>query len=176
MRVTGGQAGALVAAGDGRTWTMTVAPAAGVAAGPIAVSVGAGAALDAAGNASATASATQDHDTLAPGQRLSLFRVTDDQAPNTGTLLNGGQTNDRTPIVTLTLDTVLGSGETLTLARNGVAIRTLSAGNPFPPVPDSIPAAGTFAYTASIADAAGNTTTLDLNGGAAGTAFTIVVL
>jgi hypothetical protein len=176
VRVTGGTAGALVSAGDGRTWTMTVAPASGVAAGQIAVSVGAGAALDAAGNASATASATQDYDTLAPGQRLSLFRVTDDQPPNIGTLSNGGQTNDRTPIVTLTLDTVLGSGETLTLVRNGIAIRTLGAGNSLPPVDDSIPATGSFAYTATIADAAGNTTTLDLNGGATGTAFTIVVI
>jgi hypothetical protein len=43
-------------------------------------------------------------------------------------------------------------------------------------VDDSIPATGSFAYTATIADAAGNTTTLDLNGGATGTAFTIVVI
>jgi methionine-rich copper-binding protein CopC len=176
VRVTGGQAGALVAAGDGRTWTMTVTPAAGVAAGQIAVSVGAGAALDAAGNPSAPADAAQAYDTLAPGQRLSLFRVVDDLAPNTGTLVSGATTNDRTPTVTLTLDAVLGASETLTLVRNGATIRTLGAGASTVTLAEPGLAAATYAYTATLADAAGNTTTLDLNGSAAGTAFTIVVI
>jgi len=142
-RVAGGSAGPLMADGDGRGFWMTVTPPSGVASGRMTVTVGAAAAADAAGNPSTTASAGQDDDTLAPTQRLTLFRVTDDVAPNTGNRVSGATTNDRTPTLTRT---------------------------------DGTLAPGAYAYTASIVDAVGNTTVLDLNGSAAGTAFGIVVI
>jgi len=175
VRVTGGSAGTLVSAGDGRTWTMAVTPTAGVASGQIAVTVDAGAAVDGVGNASGAASATQAYDTRAPSQRISLFRVVDDLAPNTGNLTSGGSTNDRTPTVTLTLDAVLGTGETLTLTRNGTAIRTLAAGQSTVTFTEPTLGAGTYAYAASVVDGAGNLSTLDLNGGTSGTEFSIRV-
>jgi len=61
------------------------------------------------------------------------------------------------------------------LARNGTAVRTLGAGTSTVTLTDALLASGPYAYTATLADAVGNTSTLDLNGAAAGTSFTIVV-
>jgi len=176
LRVTGGAAGPLVPSGDGQSFSMTVTPPAGVASGRMTVTVDAGAALDAAGNPNAPADASQSYDTLAPTQRLTLFRVVDNVAPNTGNLVSGMTTNDRTPTLTLSLDSVLGVGDTLTLSRNGTPIRTVSAGARTVTLTDGTLAPGAYAYTALIADAAGNASVLDLNGAAAGTAFSIVVI
>jgi hypothetical protein len=175
VRVTGGRAGELVSAGDGRTWSLTVTPDAGVQSGRIEVEVAAGAARDAAGNTSTAADATQAYDTAAPSQRLSRFRVTDDVQPTRGDVAPGQSTNDARPSVTLTLDRVLGSGETLTLTRDGSASRTLSGGRQSLSFTESTLSTGPHEYTASISDAVGNVSVLDLNGSAPGTAFTFFV-
>lgn len=129
VSVTGGTRGPLgLAAPDGSAYVITVEPTAGTAAGRIEVGVPTGAATDAAGNPSIAAQAAQEYDTLAPTQRIASFDVRDDKAPRRGRVDPGELTNDDTPTITLTLDAALGTGEVLTLSRDGSAVRTLTAG------------------------------------------------
>lgn len=175
IAVAGGTAAAFAAVGDGRGFSVTVTPAPDVPSGQITVDVPAGAASDALGNASAAATrATQAIDTVAPAQRVGLFAVLDDRAPSTGLLPSGATTNDTTPGLTLILDGPLAAGDTLTLARDGATIGTLRAGATLT-VPDGPVPAGPHVYAATIVDAAGNLSTLDLNGVLPGTGFPFAV-
>ena len=63
----------------------------------------------------------------------------------------------------------------LSLSRNGTVVRTLASGSQLSFTEAAQPG-GTVTYTASIADAAGNTTVLDLNGPAAGTGFAFSIV
>lgn len=173
--VTGGTAGAFAATGDGRAVSLTVTPTPGVAAGRITVDVPAGAALDALGNPSLAAPrATQAIDTVAPTERVGLFGVLDDRPPGTGLLVSGARTNDTAPGLTLILDGPLAAGEALTMTRDGTPIGTLRAGSMLA-VDDGPLPAGAHAYAATVVDAAGNASTLDLNDAAPGTSFLITV-
>jgi hypothetical protein len=98
----------------------------------------------------------------------------DDHAPQTGLLPNGATTNDRPPTLSLTLDAVLGPGETLVVARDGAPIRCATSGGTTT-VTDATLATGPHTDSASIADGAGNSTVLALNGTASGTAFLLTV-
>ena len=116
-------------------------------------------------------------DTVAPTQGLLSFIVTDDVLPTTGPIAAGGTTNDTQPSVTLTLDAVLGTGETLRLFRDGGATAVASAGSGAT-LTFTEPAAlstGSHTYSASIVDGAGNVTTIDLNGTSAGVLFTFTI-
>jgi hypothetical protein len=175
VTVTGGARGELQQGADAQTWTLTVTPTSGVQSGQIVVDVAARAATDAAGNPTAAVRATQAYDTRAPEEGLRSFSVVDDRSPSTGTLRPGQTTNDTTPTVTLTLDRVLGAGEVLSLSRNGTIVRTLSSGREISFTESTLPGAS-VTYTASIADSAGNTTVLDLNGGTAGTGFSFLIV
>lgn len=176
IAVAGGTPGLLApAAPDGTAYTLTITPPAGTAAGLIGVSVASGAADDAAGNPSVAAQATQDYDTLAPTQRVASFGIRDDDAPRRGQVDPDELTNDRRPTITLVLDEALEIGEVLTLSRDGSTVRTLASGGSLS-FDDGPLGSGTASYSASIADAAGNTTVLDLNGDEAGTAFRIRVI
>jgi hypothetical protein len=175
VTVAVGARGEWLPGSDGRTYTLTVTPLGGVQSGQIVVSVASGAATDAAGNPVAATRATQAYDTLAPAESLRDFTVSDNRTPGTGNVRDGQSTNDPTPTVTLTLDRVLGGGEVLSLSRNGNVVRTLGSGNRLSFTEDPL-GTGPVAYTASIADAAGNTTVLDLNGAAAGVGFTFAIV
>ncbi len=172
--VGGGTAGAFVLAADGRSASLVATPQPGVDAGTLSAEVFAGAMTDALGNPSAAARATQAFDTAPPRQRVAAFTALDDQAPQTGLLPNGATTNDRTPTLSLTLDAFLGPGETLVIARDGAPIRSTTSGGTTT-LTDATLASGPHAYSANIADGAGNSTVLDLNGLAAGTAFLLTV-
>jgi hypothetical protein len=174
VTVTGGTiAGPLAMAQDGRSYALTVSPRQG-AEGEVVVEVRAGAAVDALGNAtSAPARAVQAYDTAAPTQRLETFRVDDDLLPRRGRVSGGDSTNDDAPTVTLTLDRVLGAGETLTLSRDGAAIRSIETGRSLVFTDAGLPD-GRHQYTASLSDAAGNLTVLPL-GGVQGDAFVFFV-
>jgi len=173
--VTGGTPSALSSA-DGRIYTMTVTPAAGVAAGQITVDVPAGVATDGGGNTSLAATRdTQPVDTLAPTQRVASFRATDNVAPRTGNLTPGEVTNDTTPTMTLTLNAVLAPGEVLTLTRDGAAVAAVTTGQTLNYQEGILTRGEAYTYAASIVDAAGNGTLLDLNGAAAGSAFVIAI-
>jgi hypothetical protein len=172
--VAGGTASAFVLAADGRSASLVATPQPGVNAGTLSVDLPAGAMTDALGNPSAAARATQAFDTAPPGQRALAFTALDDRAPQTGLLPNGTTTNDRTPTLALTLDAVLGSGETLVITRDGAPILSATSGASATVTDATLPN-GPHAYSASIVDVAGNSTVLDLNGGAAGTAFLLIV-
>lgn len=178
VTVTGGTRGALIADRDGNGFTMTVAPATGVAVGEIGVSVRAGAVTDTAGNTNpASLRQVQAFDVQPPTQRLASFSVADDQPPRLGNLVSGETTNDTRPRVTLTLDGLLGSGEVLALRRDGATVATADRGQAISVVDGPLTGGGSrYVYTASITDAAGNVSTLDLNGLATGQGFTFSVL
>jgi hypothetical protein len=178
VTVTGGTRGALIADRDGSGFTMTVAPATGVAVGEIGVSVRAGAVTDTAGNTNpASLRQVQAFDVQPPTQRLASFSVADDQPPRLGNLVSGETTNDTRPRVTLTLDSLLGTGEVLALRRDGATVASADRGQSISFVDGPLPGGGSrYVYTASISDAAGNVSTLDLNGPAAGQGFTFSVV
>jgi hypothetical protein len=168
--VSGGSKGALTATSD-VAFSIVVTPTAGVQSGVITVDLPAGAVVDRGENTNAAARATQAYDT----QRLSSFTVDDNVSPNRGDVNNGETTNDRTPSITLTLDAVLGSGETLSFSRDGQVVRSLTSGRTLSFTEPTI-STGPHTYSAVITDAAGNTTLLDLNGSLAGTSFVFSVI
>ncbi len=172
--VGGGTLGAL--SGSGTTYSLTYTPAAGEA-GTLELGVGPGAVTDAAGNLSiGTQSVSQPYDLQPPTQQVSSFIVTDDVGASTGPITHQGTTDDTQPSLVLTLDTVLGTGDTLQLTRGGSPVATQGAGNTSLSFTEpSALAPGTYAYGASITDAAGNVSPLDLNGAAPGTQFQFTV-
>lgn len=178
VTVTGGTRGALITDRDGSGFTMTVAPATGVAVGEIGVSVRTGAVTDTAGNTNpASLRQVQAFDVQPPTQRLASFSVADDQPPRLGNLVSGETTNDTRPRVTLTLDGLLGSGEVLALRRDGATVATADRGQAISFVDGPLTGGGSrYVYTASITDAAGNVSMLDLNGQATGRGFMFSVL
>jgi hypothetical protein len=175
--VAGGSRGGLTAAPDGRSFTMVVTPSAGTGVGEITIDVPAGAVSDAAGNASAAVRATQAFDLQPPTQQVASFTVADNTSPRRGDLVFGEPTNETNPTITLTLDAALAPGEVLTIVRDGSVVRTVTTGQGTNFVDGPLSAGGTtHAYTASIIDAAGNGSLLDLNGPFPGNGFAILVV
>jgi hypothetical protein len=111
----------------------------------------------------------------APLPGLASFTLFDDRGRDTGPIADGGRTDDRSPRVTLVLDDVLGSEQTLTLRLGDDTSRILTEGSVLD-FEEARLARGPHSYTAQITDGSGNVTTLDLNGALDGTAFTIVVI
>ena len=133
---------------------------------------------DAAGNAGPASPATAVLvDASPPAQTVTSFVVTDDVAPVTGAIVNGGTTNDARPVISIALSGPLLAGETLSLSRAGgtTPVATFGPGAPLTFTEPGPLAEGPNGYTASISDAAGNTTVLDRNGGAGGTTFSFTV-
>ncbi|MCM5571737.1 Ig-like domain-containing protein [Burkholderiaceae bacterium FT117] len=106
-------------------------------------------------------------DTAPPVAALLSATIVDDRRPGTGTVEDGGQTNDRTPTLLLTLDSVLADGETLQVLRDSGDGPVL-AGEASPltdsvyEFTDSVDGRETYAYSARVVDAAGNATLLPL--------------
>jgi hypothetical protein len=86
----------------------------------------------------------------------------------------GEPTNDTTPTLTLTLDSVLGPGETLAIVRDGATVASYDSGQSFV-YTDAPLGPGVHTYTATVSDAAGNLRPLDLNGAAPDAGFYFVV-
>ncbi len=98
-------------------------------------------------------------DTVAPTQTANVTQISDDIS---GNLPNGGTTSDTTPTVSGTLSAVLGANESLQVLRNSVVVATLApTGTAWTYTePTSAPlVAGTYVYSARVADAAGNAST-----------------
>ncbi|WP_260923247.1 Ig-like domain-containing protein [Novosphingobium sp. 9] len=120
-------------------------------------------ATDTAGNTSAPTSTLVDRTApLAPA----ITGVLDDVAPQTGTVANGGGTNDTQPVLTGTAE----PGSTVTILDNGMSLGTAAvnaSGNWTFPI-TTVLATGSHAFTASAMDAAGNN-------GPASVAYTVTV-
>jgi len=114
--------------------------------------------VDGAGNqGTASPSYSITVDTAAPAQAVTISAVTDNVAPVTGTVANGGFTDDTAPALAGTLSGALGTGETLEVFRNGTLLGTASVTGTNWTYADSGLANGTtYAYTARVVDVAGN--------------------
>jgi hypothetical protein len=87
----------------------------------------------------------------------SITSVTDDVAPNTGTVRDGGTTNDPTPTLNGNIAGGLDAGEELQILRNGTVISNSPQvdGNGWT-FTDGPLANGNYDYTVRVVDAAGN--------------------
>jgi len=145
---------------DGK-WTFT--PSTALADGPHALTA---TATDAAGNTSpASGTVSFVVDTLAP-QAPVITSVTDDVNPNTGSVGNGGSTNDARPTLTGTAE----ANSTVTLYDKGVFIGTVKADatGKWTFTPEGNLGEGSHQFTAKATDAAGNT-------GAASGGYVVIV-
>lgn len=110
---------------------------------------------DAAGNTSAPSSPafTLTVDNVAPSQVLT-FVVTDNVLPETGSVANGGATNDTAPIISGTAE----NNSSVILFDNGVWIATVtaSASGAWSYTPPAPLAQGSHSFTTIVEDAAGN--------------------
>jgi hypothetical protein len=93
-------------------------------------------------------------DTAAPTQTANVTQISDDIS---GNLADGASTSDTTPGVAGTLSAALGANESLQVLRNAAVVATLApAGTSWSFAEPNALAAGTYRYTARVADAAGN--------------------
>jgi len=124
--------------------------------------------VDYSGNlGAASAPYTLTIDATPPQATLLSATIVDDRRPGTGNVEDGGRTNDRTPTLLLTLDSVLAAGETLQIYRDSGSGPVLvgEAGRQSGSVygfTDSLDGRDTHVYSARVVDAAGNATLLPL--------------
>jgi hypothetical protein len=137
------------------------------------LSLGAGLVLDAANNGNAASQST-----LQPYDRSVVpVTATVNLTPGPGTVAPGGTSPDTTPQVVLTLGSVLGSGETLTLRRDGTDVASITGGVDLTLTfdePDPGLSAGPHDYTAVVTGPT-SSATLDLDPSSAATAYRIVI-
>ncbi|WP_164558014.1 DUF4347 domain-containing protein [Massilia atriviolacea] len=129
-------------------------------------------ARDDAGNAAASATATVNVSLNAnvPGQTVAITSVTDDAAPLTGTVANGGATNDSAPALAGTLSAGLNANEVVAIYRNGVKAGNASVNGAGWTYADSgLADAVTYSYTAQVEN------TLAGTAGTASGAYAIVI-
>jgi VCBS repeat-containing protein len=116
--------------------------------------------VDSAGNPGAVASQAVVIDTTAPTTTVTITAVKDDVGITTGTVANGGTTDDANPSLTGTLSQNLAEGETVHIFANGVDIGTAVAavGTATWTFADNSNYANQTAvtYTAKVVDAAAN--------------------
>jgi len=162
LTTPGGNAGTLSGftpvGGSTNLYTVVFNPAIGEL-GNVQVVIGSGSLADGAGNLTTTdlSSALQAYDRAAATTAVTT-------TPGGASVANGGTSTDDTPRITITLNSVLASGESLVLSRDGAAVSTLNTvGESTLTFDETIPLApGLHVYTASVAGA-GGTRVLDLN-------------
>jgi hypothetical protein len=176
IAVSGGTAGAFTRI-DATHYSLLVTPTANVNAGTMTVNVG-GAFNNAVGAPSGAASASQSYDTLAPTETLGSFSIL--QTPGNTAIAYNGTTTDSTPQVTLNLNSVLASGDVMSILRStdggaATVVSSLTAGSSSRSFTDSLVVTThhNYVYTAQIVDAVGNVAVLDLNGAVAGSSYLI---
>jgi hypothetical protein len=178
--VTGGSVTTALAATGATTYSMTVTPTPD-STGTIGITVAAGGFTDGAGNVNASgASGGQAYDTQAPTQSVDASTVYDDTGTPQEQIPPGGNTDDDTPRFGFTLDAPLGAGDVITLTRDGATLTSFtSASGTTLDYQELAPLAlGPHEYTATIADALGNSRSLDLTPttGGLGYVFEVVPL
>lgn len=132
-----------VTSSDGRVWTVTYSPTADTEATGASLSIGSGF-TDLAGNGGTGGSTGFDIDTLAPGETVSIDGVT---------------VVGQDAVVSLSLSGALGAGEELRVYRDGVLVGVAAFGATGWSFTDSGLSAGSYAYSAVVVDAAGNSGT-----------------
>ncbi|GAA0339812.1 hypothetical protein GCM10009131_18920 [Morganella psychrotolerans] len=115
---------------------------------------------DAAGNLGKVSdNYTITMDTTPPGQLVTITDIIDDKDPQTGSVKNGGFTNDDTPTLHGTLNSKLGAGETVSIYRGDSKVGTATVakdGLSWSYTDNGLTDGTTYVYTAYAEDAAGN--------------------
>ncbi len=114
---------------------------------------------DAAGNVGPlSTSHTINIDTSNPTQIISITDINDDIAPNTGSVADGGDSNDLAPEIIGTLSSSLGAGELVNIYRDGTLLgQATIAGLTWSFNDSGLSDATSYNYTAQVIDLAGNT-------------------
>ncbi|MRR50592.1 MAG: Ig-like domain-containing protein [Rhodocyclaceae bacterium] len=117
--------------------------------------------VDAAGNESAASnSLTFTVNTSGVGQTTTILSVTDDLAPTTGAVADGGTTNDTTPMITGSIDSALEAGDRVEVLRNGTAVGDATVvGTAWSFTDSGLTDGSSYSYTARVVNAAGTTGT-----------------
>ncbi|MDH4393610.1 MAG: S8 family serine peptidase [Aquabacterium sp.] len=97
----------------------------------------------------ATLVQTDNSSTGGPSTRVAFTGVQDDTQPVAGPLANGGQTNDRTPLLAGSLSKALAQGEVLAVYRGNERLLPQLNGTSWQ-LADSLGDDGTYAYTAQV--------------------------
>ena len=126
--------------------------------------------MDAASNlGSASTSYNINIDTSAPTQTLTIDNIQDDISPITGSISNGGSTNDTAPVLNGTLSAILATNEVLNILRDGIVIGQANVTTTSWSYNDTALTDGsTYSYTSQVVDSAGNQ-------GSASSAFVISI-
>ncbi|KAA8713456.1 Ig-like domain-containing protein, partial [Morganella psychrotolerans] len=115
---------------------------------------------DAAGNLGKVSDKyTITMDSTPPGQLVTITDIIDDKDPQTGSVKNGGFTNDDTPTLHGTLNSKLGAGETVSIYRGDSKVGTATVakdGLSWSYTDNGLTDGSTYVYTAYAEDAAGN--------------------
>jgi len=113
---------------------------------------------DAAGNLGPlSTSHTINIDTSNPTQIISITDINDDIAPYTGSVADGGDSNDLAPEITGTLSSSLSTGEVVNIYRDGTLLgQATIAGLTWSFNDSGLSDATSYNYTAQIIDLAGN--------------------
>ncbi|MFT3801760.1 MAG: Ig-like domain-containing protein [Burkholderiaceae bacterium] len=161
LTVTHGTAGAVT--GSGRNYSVVVTPDANLNGEDVSVSVNANSVTGTSSTGPLVASPTHSQavDNVAPTQTLTSHDVI--ESPGGASIPVGGQTSDDSPRIVITLSSVLGSGETLHIQRDGadLGVATLDTGSTYH-FDDSGVIPGSHTYSAYLIDAAGNRPASDL--------------
>ena len=96
--------------------------------------------------------------TLAPLQTASITDISDNVRTVQGVIANGGITNDFKPTINGTISAALAAGDVVTIYRNGVAVgkAKVNATTKTWSFTPTITSDGSYIFSASIVDAAGN--------------------
>ena len=113
---------------------------------------------DSAGNTGGISpSYTINTDTIAPIQSVVITDIQDDVGSLLGTIINGGITNDTTPVLNGTLSTTLQAGESLNILRFGVVIgQATVSGTTWSYADSGLIDGNSYIYTAQVIDSASN--------------------
>lgn len=98
-------------------------------------------------------------DTAVPTQTVTITEIIDDKAPWTGTVKDGGVTNDDTPTLNGTLSAKLAAGETVVIYRDGSYLETATVnadGLSWTYTDKGLQDGTTYVYTAYVRDGAYN--------------------
>jgi len=153
VTVTWGSTTKIVTAGGGGAWSTSFTSGQLPADGASTISA---TATDSAGNTGSAGTSSVAIDRSIP--TVTISDVLDNVAPSTGSVPNGGTTDDKSPTLVLTFSEVFGAGASVQVFRDGSSIgfATPSGSTTANFTDTTAPADGAYAYTAQMTDAAGN--------------------
>lgn len=117
-------------------------------------------ATDAAGNQGPAFARNVVVDTVGPSQTVQITDVLDDVGDVEGSVIDGGETDDSRPQLTISLSSSPSAGDELEIFRNGQRVASLSDDDPDFSYQSPILPEGEYAFQARLVDSSGNAGTL----------------